>query len=116
MNFFIDECVYRVTTQLLRNWGHDVLTAQEAGLAGKSDEDILAYAVTHQRVLITIDMDFSNIRRFPPKSYIGIIVLKIRPRAAEKVYKVLAQVLRDVNGEQLSKSLVIIDQSKYRVR
>jgi len=116
MKFLSDECVYNTTTQLLRNWGHDVVTAQEADLAGKPDEDILAYAVKHKRVLITIDMDFSNIRRFPPKSYIGIIVLKIRPRIAEKIYKVLEQVLRDVDGERLSKSLVIIDQSKYRVR
>jgi len=45
-----------------RSWGHDVLTAQDAGLAGKSDEEILAYAIMHERVLITIDMDFSNIR------------------------------------------------------
>jgi predicted nuclease of predicted toxin-antitoxin system len=116
MNFLIDECVYYATTQLLRTWKHDVLTAQEAGLAGKPDEDILAYAVQHERVLITIDMDFSNIRRFPPKSYAGIIVLKIRPRVTEKVHKVLQQVLRDVDEKQLNKTLVIIDQSKYRVR
>jgi predicted nuclease of predicted toxin-antitoxin system len=116
MKFFADECVYYATTQLLRSWQHDVVTAQEAGLAGKPDEDILAYAIKHERVLITIDMDFSNIRRFPPRTYIGIIVLKIRPRVAEKIHSVLEQVLRDVDKEQLSKSLVIIDQSKYRVR
>jgi len=85
MNIFADECVYKVTVALLRSWGHDVLTAQEAGLAGKSDEDILAYATMHERVLITIDMDFSNIRRYTPKSHKGIIVAKIRPRNANKV-------------------------------
>lgn len=116
MKFLADECVYYVTTQLLRTWGYDVLTAQEVGLAGKPDEEVLAYSVKHERVLITIDMDFSNIRRFPPKSYIGIIILKIRPRVAEKIHNVLEQVLRDMDSEQLSKSLVIVDQGKYRVR
>jgi predicted nuclease of predicted toxin-antitoxin system len=116
MKFFADECVYAATTQLLRTRQQDVVTAQDAGLSGKSDEEILAYAVEHGRVLITIDMDFSNIRRFPPKSYIGIIVLKIRPRTAEKVHNVLEQVLRELDDEQLSKSLVMIDQGKYRVR
>jgi hypothetical protein len=61
-------------------------------------------------------MDFSNIRRFPPHSYIGIIVLKIRPRIATEVHVVLGQVLRDLDEAQLRKSIVMIDQSKYRVR
>jgi predicted nuclease of predicted toxin-antitoxin system len=116
MKFFIDECVYAVTTQLLRTWEHNVVTAQDAGLSGKPDEEILAYAVEHGRVLITIDMDFSNIRRFPPHSYIGIIVLKIRPRIVAEVHAVLGQVLRDLHEAQLRKSLVMIDQSKFRVR
>ena len=116
MKFFVDECVYAVTTQLLRNQQHDVVTVQDAGLSGKPDEEVLAYAVEHRRVLITIDMDFSNIRRFPPHSYIGIIVLKIRPRIVPEVHAVLEQVLRDLDEAQLSKSLVMIDQSKYRVR
>ena len=116
MNFLADECVYSITTQLLRSWAHNVLTAQEVGLAGKPDANILAYAVEHKRVLITIDMDFSNIRRYPPESHTGIIVLKIRPRTVEKVHTVLAQVLRDVGIEQLSKSLIMIDQTKYRIR
>jgi len=116
MNFLTDECVYNITTQLLRSWRHDVLTTQEVGLAGKPDENILAYAVEHKRILLTIDMDFSNIRRFPPANHTGIIVLKIRPRIVEKVHQVLAQVLRDIDMEKLGKSLVIIDQSKYRIR
>jgi predicted nuclease of predicted toxin-antitoxin system len=116
MKFFVDECVYSVTTQLLRSRQHDVVTAQDAGLSGRPDEEILAYAVEHGRILITIDMDFSNIRRFPPHSYIGIIVLKIRPRSVAEIHKVLEQVLRDLDEEQLSKSLVMIDRGKYRVR
>ncbi len=116
MNIFADECVYKVTVALLRSWGHDVLTAQEVGLAGKPDEEILAYATVHERVLITIDMDFSNIRHYPPKSHKGIIVVKIRPRNANQVYKVLEHLLNNIEPDRLSKSLVIVDQSKYRIR
>jgi predicted nuclease of predicted toxin-antitoxin system len=116
MNIFADECVYKVTVALLRSWGHDVLTAQEVGLAGKSDEEILAYAIVHERVLITIDMDFSNLRHYPPRSHKGIIVAKIRPRNAHQVHKVLEHLLNNIEPDRLSKSLVIVDQSKYRIR
>jgi predicted nuclease of predicted toxin-antitoxin system len=116
MNIFADECVYKVTVDFLRSWGHDVLTAQEVGLEGKPDEDILAYATLHERVLITIDMDFSNIRHYPPKSHRGIIVAKIRPRNANAVHKVLEYLLNNIDTERLSKSLVIVDRNKYRIR
>jgi len=115
MKFLADECVYLVTTQLLRRLGHDVVTAQEAGLAGQPDEKILAYATAHERVLITIDMDFSNIRRYPPKTYTGIVVLKIRPRNMEAVHQILARLI-DESVESLSQALVIVDQTKYRIR
>ena len=116
MNLFADECVYKATVDLLRSWGHDVLTASEVGLAGKPDEDILAYATLRERVLITIDMDFSNIRHYTPKSHKGIIVAKIRPRNADAVHNVLKHLLTNIEPDRLIQSLVIVDQKKYRIR
>ena len=116
MNIFADECVYQVTVTLLRSQGHDIVTAQEVGLAGKADEEILAYATRHERVLLTIDLDFSNLRHYPPKSHHGIIVAKIRPRNAKAVHRVLEHMLNHVEADRLNKSLVIVDQNKYRIR
>ena len=82
----------------------------------KPDEQILAYAILHKRVLITIDMDFSNIRHYTPKSHSGIIVAKIRPRNAKQVYRVLEHLLNNVEITRLNQSLIIIDQNKYRIR
>jgi predicted nuclease of predicted toxin-antitoxin system len=86
------------------------------GLAGKADQEILAYARTHERVLLTIDMNFSNIRHYSPESHKGIIVAKIRPRNLDRVHKVLKHLLNNVEPDRLSKSLVIVDQNKYRIR
>lgn len=43
--------------ELLRNLTHDVLTAKEAGNVGvgMSDEDILAFAHSHHRAILTIN-------------------------------------------------------------
>ncbi|HMR99449.1 MAG TPA: DUF5615 family PIN-like protein [Anaerolineales bacterium] len=116
MRLFADECVYKVTVDLLRSWGHDAHTAQEADLAGKPDDQVLAYAIRHERVLITIDMDFSNIRHYPPKTHKGIIVAKMRPRNVEQVHHVLERLLDIVEEKTLNQSLVIVDQNKYRIR
>ncbi|MFN3762994.1 MAG: DUF5615 family PIN-like protein, partial [Anaerolineae bacterium] len=63
MKFLADECVYHITVQMLRACGHDVVTAREAGLAGRTDDEVLAYAVARGRILITNDMHFGNILR-----------------------------------------------------
>jgi predicted nuclease of predicted toxin-antitoxin system len=39
--------------QLLRNWGHDVLTIQETGRCGKPDADVLADATADGRAVLT---------------------------------------------------------------
>ena len=44
MNFFVDECVYQVTTNLLVEKGHNVTTVQQAGLSGYKDSDVLNMA------------------------------------------------------------------------
>ena len=41
--------------ELLRTFGHDVLTVQEAGNGGLGipDEDVLAFAISHNRAVLT---------------------------------------------------------------
>ena len=116
MKLFADECVYLATVQALRLWGHDVENTHETGLDGQPDEAILAYAQKERRILITADFDFSNIRNYPPKSYGGIVVLKIRPHIIEEVHATLKQLLEGTNESDMWQSLVIVDRNKYRIR
>jgi uncharacterized protein with PIN domain len=56
--FYMDEHVPSAVSQGLRLRGIDVLTAQNAGMRGASDEDHLALAVQEQRAIFTQDTDF----------------------------------------------------------
>lgn len=66
LRFLIDEDVPRSTTRVLRDAGFDVINAHEAGLQGKSDDLVFTFAQNEKRLLITCDMGFSNILKFPP--------------------------------------------------
>ncbi|MFQ5341435.1 MAG: DUF5615 family PIN-like protein [Anaerolineae bacterium] len=116
MQLFTDECVYRATIDSLRSWGHDVVTAHDAGLVGEVDEMVLEYAVSHGRVLITIDLDFGSIRRYPPSDHRGVIVLRIRSRVLDQVHSVLQKFLADSTQAELNRTLVVVDHHKYRLR
>jgi predicted nuclease of predicted toxin-antitoxin system len=54
---YADEQFPRVVVELLRDLGHDVLTVQEARNAnqGIPDEDVLAFAVTNERAVLTLN-------------------------------------------------------------
>lgn len=58
IRFYLDEHIPYALTQGLRRRGVDVLTVQEAGRSGLSDSMQLAFALSEQRMIITMDADF----------------------------------------------------------
>jgi predicted nuclease of predicted toxin-antitoxin system len=60
VKFYLDEHIPKGVVEGLRRRGLDVLTVQEAGRSGDSDEKQLAFAAREGRVLVTFDDDFSN--------------------------------------------------------
>jgi len=58
IKFYTDEHVPKAIVKGLRRRGVDVLTTQEAGMMGASDEEHLVFAMTQGRVIITQDDDF----------------------------------------------------------
>ena len=56
-----------------------VETAFEAGLATHDDSDILVWAKRSNRVLITLDRDFWNDRKFPVQNVLGVIFVDVSP-------------------------------------
>lgn len=63
--------------EFLRPLGHDVLTVQEAGNAGGlgiPDEEVLAFAVSNERAVLTLNRgDFMRLHRSQP-NHAGIII------------------------------------------
>ncbi|MFQ6059237.1 MAG: DUF5615 family PIN-like protein [Anaerolineae bacterium] len=101
---------------VLRSWHHTVETAQDAGLLGQDDSVLLAHAVQQGQILITNDLDFGDIRHYPPLHHCGVIVLRIRPKSADRVHTVLRRFLATTTQQEMRRALVIVDAVKYRVR
>ncbi len=58
IKFYLDEHVHRAVSKGLQQRGIDVLTAQDAGRRGLSDDEQLAFALQDGRVLVTLDSDY----------------------------------------------------------
>ena len=61
IRFYTDEHVARAVVRALRERGVDVLTVNDAGTLGASDEEHLALALSETRVIFTQDDDFPRL-------------------------------------------------------
>lgn len=76
MRLYADEQFPKIVVKLLRDRGHDILTVQEAGNANQRipDEDVLAFAISNNRAVLTINRsDFIRLHSLQP-DHLGIIV------------------------------------------
>lgn len=58
IRFYLDGHIAHAVVAGLGRRGVDVITTDEAGMRGASDEEQLAYATQQQRVMVTNDDDF----------------------------------------------------------
>ena len=77
MRFKLDENVPVELADLLRSNGHEVRTVPEEGLKGVGDARIADVCRWEQRALITFDLDFADVRSYPPEEHPGLVVLRL---------------------------------------
>jgi predicted nuclease of predicted toxin-antitoxin system len=116
MDFKVDENLHETAAALLRQHGHNALTVFDQGLQGHADQDIATACKNEARVLISLDLDFADIRHYPPIDYAGIVVLRLANQARPHVLQVLARIVPLFDTEPLAGHLWIVDEHRVRVR
>ena len=82
MRFKIDENLHEDVAEALRKDGHDAQSVFDEGLRGRPDPEIAEAARREGRALVTLDLDFGNIREYPPEQYRGLTCCAWRTRVA----------------------------------
>jgi len=115
MRFKVDESLHVEVADLLRGQGHDALTVFDQGLRGRNDHALADICRTENRVLLSLDLDFSNILMFPPEHYPGLIVLRLRKKGRTAVLHVVTRVMDHLSKEPLAGRLWIVDEHRIRI-
>lgn len=76
MRIKLDECVDARLAVLLRQAGHEARTVRDQGLHGIEDPVLYEHCTSEEHVLVTLDLDFSNVLRFPSERTPGLVVLR----------------------------------------
>jgi len=77
MKIKLDENIDVRLAPIIAAAGHDVDTVKAEGLSGKPDETIYEPCRADARVVVTLDLDFSNPLRFDPAATEGIVVIRV---------------------------------------
>jgi predicted nuclease of predicted toxin-antitoxin system len=115
LRFKLDEKLGRQSIDLFLEAGHDIATVAEQELQGATDNHLIDVCREEARVLVTLDLDFSNVLRFPPELYAGIAVLRV-PNQVEfsSIHERVRVLLKAAKGEELAVRLWIVEADRIR--
>ena len=116
MKFKIDENFGTRTQRLFHAAGHEVQTVREEGLQGCSNQHLYEECCAEQRCLVTLDLDFANVMRFPPAETNGIVVVRVpRNPSLALLEQLIRQFLQAFTQMSVEKRLWIVEVGRIRI-
>jgi predicted nuclease of predicted toxin-antitoxin system len=115
MKFKLDENLPTRAVEVLRAAGHDAVHLLDQVAAGVRDAVVAQLARSEGRALITLDLDFADIRAYQPSDYSGLIVLRPRRTAGDDILRLLTRLTDAVAREPLEGCLWIVDEHRIRI-
>ena len=112
----LDENLPVEAAELLRTAGWECDSVYDEGLAGADDPIVAARCQVEARVLFTLDLDFADIRAYPPSEYLGIVVLRPTEPSRRQVLQLVSRALPVLSAEWMEHQLWIVEPARVRVR
>lgn len=105
---YFDENFSVVVAKILQGYGYDTLTALEANMLGKSDEEQLAFAARSKRCLVTHNrLDFEELHSAfikRGKVHAGIIIANRRKE--HELARRLSRILNKFTADEMESQLL----------
>jgi predicted nuclease of predicted toxin-antitoxin system len=116
MRFKVDENLHKDIALALRSRGHDALSVHDQKMRGSPDSRLGEVCRAEGRAIISLDLDFANIRDYPPGDYPGLIVLRLADQSRPYVLRIFASVLDLLERETLTGCLWVVEEHRVRIR
>ena len=65
---------------------------------------------------MTLDIDFSDIRAYPPQEHEGIILLRVGKQSKRHVIAVFKRILPLIDQEPIKNRLWVVEENAIRIR
>jgi predicted nuclease of predicted toxin-antitoxin system len=116
VKFKLDENFGTRTQRLFLAAGHDASTVEGQDLCGCPDRQLFEACGAEGRCLVTLDVDFADVTRFPPDRSAGVVVLRLPRNPTLPVLESLVDaLLRSTGNRPFAGRLWIVEPGRIRV-
>lgn len=109
----LDENLAQPHVDFLNGAGYSAERVTDEGLSGADDDVVWQRAVAEGRLFLTLDLDFADVRRFPPGSH---LLLRPRNRSRDAVLEILQRIVQEQPLDTLAGCFVVADINHTRIR
>lgn len=116
MNFKLDENLGARTQETFKDFGHDVRTVREESLGGATDLRLFELCCDEHRCLVTLDLDFADVTRYPPAQAGGIVVIRVpRNPSLALLGALVRQFLQALEQMPVENNLWVVEPGRIRI-
>ena len=116
MRFLDDMGVAMRVVEWFRDEGHDARHLRAEGLHRLPDGEIFAKAAAERWILLTFDLDFGEIVALSRDRSVSIILFRFHNTRTPHVIERLQHVLKRSRRALEQGAIIVIEESRYRVR
>src|SRR3989304_33518 len=110
MLFKIDENLPEEITEILNKSGYDAVSVYQQRMKGYSDSALYKVCQNENRILITLDSDFGDIRTYPPQNSAGIILIRVHNQSKKNLIDIVTLLMLKFERETIKNRLWIVEE------
>jgi len=115
--FVVDEDMPRSTGVALVKEGYEVKDIRDHGYRGADDREIYDFARKEEAILLTGDLGFSNILKFPLGEHFGIVVARFpNEMSPHNINEEIVRSFKDLVENDFRGNLIILEPGRIRIR
>jgi predicted nuclease of predicted toxin-antitoxin system len=116
LKFKLDENFGNRTQKIFELFGYDVQTVRAEALQGAPDQILYEICCQEQHCLVTLDLDFADVIRFPPQKIRGIVVIRVpKNPSLSLLEKMVQQLLQKTIELSPESNLWIVEAERIRI-
>lgn len=116
MRFLADAGVSPKTVEFLKQLGHEAVHVRTLRLQRAPDSELVNRARADSSVVLTFDLDFGEVLALGVLNKPSVIIFRLADERADSVNHRLSTVLAERLAEIESGALILVEDTRYRVR
>lgn len=100
----------------LHSFGHDAVHRSSVGPADASDDDLVSWARTHDRAVLTSDLDFGTMLAMSGERRPSVVELRSASTLPDRIGPLVAQAISHAEADLLSGAILTVETGRLRLR